>query len=48
MCVGTALLGVVLLLTAGSSDMGLFGWMFLVLGGLGVLLSLVVPISTRR
>jgi hypothetical protein len=48
MCLGTALLGVLLLLLAGSSEMGLFGWVFVAVGALGALLSLVVPMRTRR
>jgi hypothetical protein len=48
MCLATALLGVLILLVGGSSEMGLFGWVFLVLGGLGALLTLVLPVATRR
>jgi hypothetical protein len=48
MCIGTALLGVLLLLMASSSELSLFGWLFVVLGGLGALLSFFVPTTTRR
>jgi hypothetical protein len=48
MCLGTALLGVLLLLWAGSSELSLFGWVFLAIGGLGVLLWFVMPTTTPR
>ncbi len=48
MCVGTAVLGALLLLGAGASELGLFGWVFLALGGLGVFLALVMPNTTTR
>lgn len=48
MCLATALLGVVLLLWAGSSELGLFGWAFVALGGLGVLFWFLMPSTTRR
>jgi hypothetical protein len=48
MSLGTAVLGVLLVLLAGSSELGLFGWVFLVLGALGVVMFLVLPVNTRR
>jgi hypothetical protein len=48
MSLGTAVLGVLLLLWAGSSELGLFGWVFLALGALGVLLWFVMPTNARR
>jgi hypothetical protein len=48
MSLGTAVLGVLLLLMAGSSEIGLFGWVFLALGGLGVFLWFVWPVNVRR
>ena len=48
MSLGTALLGVLLLLLAGSSELGLFGWLFVVLGALGVVLWFVLPTGARR
>lgn len=48
MSLGTALLGVVLLLLAGSSELGLFGSLFVVLGALGVVLWFVLPTGARR
>jgi hypothetical protein len=48
MSLGTALLGVLLLLMAGSSGLGLFGAFFIVLGALGVVLWFVLPTDARR
>jgi hypothetical protein len=48
MSLGTALLGVLLLLMAGSSELGLFGALFIILGALGVVLWLVLPTGARR
>ena len=48
MSLGTALLGVLLLLLAGSSELGLFGSLFVVLGELGVVLWFVLPTGARR
>jgi hypothetical protein len=48
MSLGTALLGVLLLLLAGSSELGLFGSLFVVLGALGVVLWFVLPSGARR
>ena len=48
MCLGTALLGLVILVLGGSSELGLFGWLFLVLGGLGTLCWFLVPYDARQ
>ena len=48
MCLGTALLGLLLLVLGGSSELALFGWLFLVLGGLGTLCWFLVPYTARR
>jgi hypothetical protein len=48
MSLGTALLGVLLLVLAGSSGLGLFGCLFVVLGALGVVLWFVLPTGARR
>lgn len=48
MSMGTAVLGVLLVLLAGSSELGLFGWVFLTLGALGVVLWWVMPVNARR
>ena len=48
MCLGTALLGLLLLVWGGPSDIGLFGWLFLALGGLGTLFWFLVPYNARR
>ena len=48
MCLLTALLGAVLLLWGGSSELGLFGWPFLALGALGTFLWFVLPYGARR
>ena len=48
MCLGTALLGLVILVLGGSSELALFGWLFLVLGGLGTLCWFLVPYTARR
>lgn len=48
MSLGTAVLGILLVLLAGSSELGLFGWVFLALGALGVVMWLVVPANARR
>jgi hypothetical protein len=48
MSLGTTLLGVLLLLMAGSSELGLFGALFIILGALGVVLWLVLPTGARR
>ena len=48
MCLGTALLGLVILIMGGSSELGLFGWLFLVLGALGTLCWFLVPYTARR
>ena len=43
MSLGTAVLGVLLLLWTGSSEAGLFGWLFVGLGALGVVMWFVLP-----
>lgn len=48
MSLGTAVLGILLVLLAGPSELGLFGWVFLALGALGVVMWLVVPADARR
>jgi hypothetical protein len=48
MCLGTALLGLVILVLGGSPELALFGWLFLVLGGLGTLCWFLVPYTARR
>jgi hypothetical protein len=49
MSLGTAVLGLLLLLGAGwTSELGLFGWVFLLLGALGVLFWFVLPVNNRR
>ena len=48
MCLGTAVLGVLLLLWGGSSEIGPFGWLFLVLGAIGAFVWFVVPYNARR
>jgi hypothetical protein len=48
MSLGTAVLGLLLVLLAGSTELGLFGWVFLALGALGVVLFLVLPVNARR
>ncbi len=49
MCFGTAVLGLLILLGAGwNSELGLFGWVFLLLGALGVLIWFLAPAGTRR
>ncbi len=48
MSLGTALLGALILLLAGSSELGLFGALFVVLGALGVVLWFVLPTGARR
>ena len=48
MCLGTAVLGLLILVWGGSSDLGLFGWLFLALGGLGTLFWFLVPYNARR
>jgi len=47
MCVGTALLGLLLLVWGGSSDIGLFGWLFVALGALGTLFWFLVKALAR-
>ena len=48
MCLGTALLGLLLLVWGGSSEIGLFGWLFVALGALGTLFWFLVPYDARR
>lgn len=48
MSLGTAVLGLLLVLLAGPSELGLFGWVFLALGALGVVLWFVMPVNARR
>ena len=48
MCLLTAILGAVLLLWGGSSELGLFGWPFFALGALGTFLWFVLPYGARR
>jgi len=48
MSLGTAVLGILIVLLAGSSELGLFGWVFVALGALGTVMFLVLPVNTRR
>ena len=48
MCVGTAVLGLLILVLGGSSELGPFGWLFLALGVLGAIMWVVLPSRTRR
>ena len=48
MCLGTAVLGLLILLLGGSSELGSFGWLFLALGVLGTVMWVVLPSRTRR
>ncbi len=48
MCLATALLGALILLWGGASELGLFGWPFLALGALGAVLWFVFPYGARR
>jgi len=48
MCLGTAVLGLLILVLGGSSELGSFGWLFLTLGALGTLWWFLVPYTARR
>ena len=48
MCVGTAVLGLLILVLGGSSELGPFGWLFLALGVLGTIMWLVLPSRAGR
>jgi hypothetical protein len=48
MCLGTAVLGLLILVLGGSSELGPFGWLFVVLGVLGTIMWVVLPSHTRR
>ena len=48
MCLGTAVLGLLILVLGGSSELGPFGWLFVVLGVLGTIMWVVLPSRTRR
>ena len=48
MCLGTAVLGLLLLVWGRSSEIGLFGWLFLALGGLGTVCWFLVPYDARQ
>jgi hypothetical protein len=48
MCVGTAVLGLLILVLGGSSELGPFGWLFVALGVLGTVMWVVLPSRTRR
>jgi hypothetical protein len=48
MCIGTAVLGLLILVLGGSSELGPFGWLFLALGVLGTVTWVVLPSGTRR
>ena len=47
MCLGTAVLGLLILLLGGSSELGSFGWLFLALGVLGTVMWVVLPSRSR-
>ena len=48
MCIGTAVLGLLILVLGGSSELGPFGWLFVALGVLGAIMWVVLPSRTRR
>lgn len=48
MCVGTAVLGLLILVLGGSSELGAFGWLFLALGVLGAAMWVVFPSRAGR
>jgi hypothetical protein len=48
MCLGTAVLGLLILVLGGSPELGLFGWLFLALGGLGTVCWFLLPYDARR
>jgi hypothetical protein len=48
MCVGTAVLGLLVLVLGGSSELGPFGWLFLALGVLGAVMWVVFPSRAGR
>jgi hypothetical protein len=48
MSLGTAVLGALVLMWTGTSELGMFGWVFLVLGVLGGVCWFVLPINARR
>jgi hypothetical protein len=48
MCLGTAVLGLLILVLGGSSELGSFGWLFLALGVLGTVMWVVLPSRTPR
>jgi hypothetical protein len=48
MCLGTAVLGLLILVLGGSSELGPFGWLFVALGALGTIMWVVLPSHTRR
>ena len=48
MCLGTAVLGLLILVLGGSSELGPFGWLFAALGVLGTIMWVALPSHTRR
>jgi len=48
MCLGTAVLGLLILVLGGSSELGPCGWLFVAPGVLGTIMWVVLPSHTRQ